>query len=322
MPLAMGCSDCDSIFDFLKDHWRKIRTNNLLERLNQEQKRRTRIIRLFPSKGVGIIFCTQSPADIPDHILGQLGFKVQYALRAFTAKDRKAIKLAAQNFPVTTFYQSDEMLTQLGIGEALITALNDKGIPTPLVHTLLKAPRSHMGLLDDVEIDQRIASSLLVQKYNREIDSKSAYEMLNEKIFQEKKTWSLDDILDSSIAKEVSRTIAKEISRAILGALVIALIVPIAASIIHLGISRSREYLADESGAHCSKDPLALASALEKLHGSVQKERMAPQNAAQATTGSLFIVYPFTTRTLSNLFSTHPPMEERIARLRKMAQHG
>jgi len=99
------------------------------------------IIKLIRSKGVGIFFVTQNPADIPEDVLGQLGMKVQHALRAFTAKDRKAIKLAAQNFPESEFYTVEEKLTAMGIGEALVTVLNEKGIPTPLAHTLLRAPQ-------------------------------------------------------------------------------------------------------------------------------------------------------------------------------------
>jgi heat shock protein HtpX len=105
-----------------------------------------------------------------------------------------------------------------------------------------------------------------------------------------------------------------------LGVILAAIFIPIAASLIHLGISRTREYLADSSGAHTCKDPLALASALKKLEQSVKRAQAAPANAAQATTGSLFIVYPFTAKTVMNLFSTHPPMEERIARLEQMAK--
>jgi heat shock protein HtpX len=104
-----------------------------------------------------------------------------------------------------------------------------------------------------------------------------------------------------------------------LGALVIAILMPIAAMLIQLAVSRSREYLADETGAHCSRDPLALASALQKLSDSTKHNHWQPTSQAQATTASLFIVYPFMGK-LTNLFSTHPPMEKRIARLRKMAQ--
>ncbi|MCY7329221.1 MAG: DUF853 domain-containing protein, partial [Saprospiraceae bacterium] len=94
------------------------------------------IIKLVRSKGVGIYFITQNPVDIPESILAQLGLKVQHSLRAFTAKDRKAIKVASENYPITKYYQTEDLLTNLGIGEAIISVLNEKGIPTPLVHTL------------------------------------------------------------------------------------------------------------------------------------------------------------------------------------------
>jgi heat shock protein HtpX len=105
-------------------------------------------------------------------------------------------------------------------------------------------------------------------------------------------------------------------------ALIAAIIMPIAATLIQLALSRSREYLADESGAKISHDPLALASALEKLTHQSHEQHAEPASPAQASTASLFIVYPFSGRGLINLFSTHPPMEERIARLRKMANGG
>lgn len=108
-------------------------------------------------------------------------------------------------------------------------------------------------------------------------------------------------------------------SGGIIGAIVIAVLMPIAATLIQLAISRSREYLADETGARCCNDPLALASALQKLQNNVQGMHMKPASNAQATTASLFIVYPFSGKSLLNLFSTHPPMEKRIARLQKMA---
>lgn len=104
-----------------------------------------------------------------------------------------------------------------------------------------------------------------------------------------------------------------------LGALVAAIVMPLAAMLIQLAISRSREYLADESGAQCCHDPLALASALEKLHQSTQVHHEEPPTPAHASAASLFIVYPFSAKGLVNLFSTHPPMEKRVARLRKMA---
>ncbi|MFH1832094.1 MAG: zinc metalloprotease HtpX [bacterium] len=104
-----------------------------------------------------------------------------------------------------------------------------------------------------------------------------------------------------------------------IGALVIAIIMPIAAMLIQMAISRSREYLADESGANYAHDPLALASALEKLHNTADKQHLAPASSAHAATASLFIVFPFSAKGALSLFSTHPPMEKRIERLRKMA---
>ena len=91
------------------------------------------IVKLIRSKGIGIYFVTQNPKDIPSDVLSQLGLKIQHALRAFTAKDRKAIKLAAENYPDSDYYDTAKVLTELGIGEALVSALNEKGVPTPLV---------------------------------------------------------------------------------------------------------------------------------------------------------------------------------------------
>ena len=196
------------------------------------------IIKLIRSKGVGIFFCTQNPSDIPASVLSQLGLKVQHALRAFTANDRKAIKQAAENYPETSFYDVDEMLTQLGVGQAFITLLNEKGIPTPLVATMLCAPSSRMDILSDDEIDALVKSSKLVAKYNQEIDSESAYEILNAKmleaskrneIVEEETTESrrstkaekstLEQILASPVTKQIGRTAAQVITRSLLGAL-------------------------------------------------------------------------------------------------------
>lgn len=140
------------------------------------------IVKLIRSKGVGLIFCTQNPTDVPDAVLSQLGMKVQHALRAFTAKDRKAIKLTAENYPISEYYNTTEVLTSLGTGEAFVTVLNEKGIPTPLVATMLRAPMSRMDILSDQEIDSVVGNSELVRKYNEVIDRESAYELLNKKI--------------------------------------------------------------------------------------------------------------------------------------------
>ena len=140
------------------------------------------IVKLIRSKGIGLYFVTQNPTDVPDEVLAQLGLKVQHALRAFTAKDRKAIKLTAENYPLSDYYDTKEVLTSLGIGEALITALDEKGRPTPLAATMLRAPMSRMDILTPAELKQEISSSKLVPKYNEAIDRESAYELLNEKI--------------------------------------------------------------------------------------------------------------------------------------------
>ncbi len=142
------------------------------------------IVKLIRSKGVGLYFVTQNPKDVPEDILAQLGLKVQHALRAFTAKDRKAIKLAAENFPDSEYYKTEEVLTQMGIGEALITALNEKGIPTPLARTMLCAPMSRMDVLTEIELQELIANSKLIKKYNKEVDRESAYEILSKKIIR------------------------------------------------------------------------------------------------------------------------------------------
>ena len=190
------------------------------------------VIKLIRSKGVGIFFCTQNPQDVPASILSQLGLKVQHALRAFTAADRKTIRQAAENFPETTFYKTEDLLTQMGIGEALVTFLNEKGIPTPLVHTMLCPPRSRMDILSDAELDALIGKSKLIQKYNRAVDSESAYEILTEKLNvaaeqsqqqvqqkQQAKQPKEKSIFDSPAMRQAERTAASVITRSLLGAL-------------------------------------------------------------------------------------------------------
>ncbi len=140
------------------------------------------IVKLIRSKGIGLYFVTQNPTDVPNEVLAQLGLKVQHALRAFTARDRKAIKLTAENYPESEFYNTKEVLTSLGIGEALISALDEKGRPTPLAATLLRAPMSRMDVLTDKELNNVIENSDLVKKYGDIIDRESAYEILNKKI--------------------------------------------------------------------------------------------------------------------------------------------
>lgn len=140
------------------------------------------IVKLIRSKGIGLYFVTQNPTDVPDAVLAQLGLKVQHALRAFTAKDRKAIKLTAENYPISEFYDTKEILTALGIGEALVSALDEKGRPTPLAATMLRAPMSRMDVLTNEELKSVISTSRLVKKYNEVVDRESAYEILSAKI--------------------------------------------------------------------------------------------------------------------------------------------
>jgi len=160
------------------------------------------IVKLIRSKGIGLYFVTQNPTDVPEAVLSQLGLKVQHALRAFTAKDRKAIKLTAQNYPDTDYYDTAEVLTSLGIGEALVSALDEKGRPTPLAATMMRAPMSRMDILTQKELNQLLDDSKLVLKYNDEIDRESAYELLNEKI---KKAEELKKKEDDRLALEKER---------------------------------------------------------------------------------------------------------------------
>jgi DNA helicase HerA-like ATPase len=201
------------------------------------------VIKLIRSKGIGVFFCTQNPMDIPQGVLGQLGMKVQHALRAFTAVDRKAIKQAAENYPETDFYKTENLLTQLGIGEALVTMLNEKGIPTPLVHVMLQPPRSRMDILTDAEVANLTGNSKLVAKYNQEVDSESAHEILTQKIAlaeqreqeivqmeqqakeearAQKRTAATKkekDWTDSPMVKQAGRTAASILTRSLLGVL-------------------------------------------------------------------------------------------------------
>jgi len=133
-------------------------------------------VRLIRSKGVGVFFVTQTPKDVPDEVLAQLGNRVQHALRAFTPDDAKALKATVSTFPKSQFYDLGELLTQLGIGEAAVTILSESGVPTPVVHTRLRSPSSRMGSADDV--DAAAKQSPLFAKYGTRVDSVSAREML------------------------------------------------------------------------------------------------------------------------------------------------
>jgi len=136
------------------------------------------VARLIRSKGVGVFFVTQSPKDVPADILAQLGNRVQHALRAFTPDDDKALRAAARTFPKTKFYDIEETLTTLGIGEALVTVLDTKGVPTQPFAVRMIPPSSRMSPLAPAELQQRVMSSAQVREYAKPVDRESAREML------------------------------------------------------------------------------------------------------------------------------------------------
>lgn len=190
------------------------------------------IVKLIRSKGVGIFFCTQNPQDVPEAVLSQLGMKVQHTLRAFTANDRKNIKQLAENYPLTAFYEVDQTITELGIGEAFVTLLNEKGSPTPLVHCLLCAPQSRMDIISPAEMDRVISNSRLVDKYNQTIDRESAFEMLQQKVIAHQDTTREESTpkgrttskaepttFETIMKSPVTNTIIREVTRGLLGVL-------------------------------------------------------------------------------------------------------
>jgi DNA helicase HerA-like ATPase len=138
----------------------------------------TQTVRLIRSKGVGIFFVTQNPTDVPDEVLGQLGNRVQHALRAFTPDDAAALAKAVRTYPKTKDYDLAEALQQLGTGEAVITVLSERGAPTPVAWARMRAPRSLMAQIDATAQQQAIAGSPLQAKYGEGIDRESAYEKL------------------------------------------------------------------------------------------------------------------------------------------------
>jgi hypothetical protein len=141
-----------------------------------------RTARLIRSKGVGVYFVTQAPTDVPSSVLSQLGNRVQHALRAFTPDDADALRKTARTFPVTTHYDVERTITSLGIGEALVTVLSPKGIPTPLAATRLVPPDSRMSPLTPQEIQAIVAQSTLAGRYNQTIDPESAHEIITARL--------------------------------------------------------------------------------------------------------------------------------------------
>lgn len=163
------------------------------------------VVKLIRSKGVGIYFITQNPADIPDDVLGQLGNKVQHALRAYTPKEQKAAKAAAMSFRENPEFDTFDVLSQLGTGEALISVLDEEGIPTIVKQCTILPPQSQMGALDDEVRKSEIVNNLLYTKYTQELDRDSAYEYLTKKVAVE-----AEEAAEAKAAAEAEKLRLKE----------------------------------------------------------------------------------------------------------------
>jgi DNA helicase HerA-like ATPase len=142
----------------------------------------TRTVRLIRSKGVGVFFVTQQPTDVPDDVLAQLANRVQHALRAFTPDDADALRKTVRTYPKTGDYQLEEALTALGTGEAIVTVMSERGAPTPVAWTMLRAPRSRMAPADAAAITATVSGSPLQAEYGQAVDRDSAYERLAAKL--------------------------------------------------------------------------------------------------------------------------------------------
>lgn len=140
------------------------------------------VVRLIRSKGVGIYFVTQSPADIPDSILGQLGNRIQHALRAYTPKDQKALKVAAQTFRANPKFETETAISELSTGEALVSFLDEKGAPQPVERAFVLPPQGQIGPLTDEERSALVKASVLHRVYAEAVDRESAYEILTERL--------------------------------------------------------------------------------------------------------------------------------------------
>lgn len=139
------------------------------------------VARLIRSKGVGIFFITQSPLDLPENVLGQMGMKIQHALRAYTPKDRKVIRAVAESFRPNKDFDTQEAITELGTGEALVSVLNEKGAPQPVQRTLIRPPESRIGPLTKAERKEKLSASPMAGKYDKPLDRESAYELLRQR---------------------------------------------------------------------------------------------------------------------------------------------
>ena len=172
------------------------------------------VIRLIRSKGVGVFFCTQLTQDVPANVLAQLGNRVHHVIRAFTPNDVKALKDTIRTFPKSEYYDMEQQFTQLGIGQAFITVLNEKGIPTETVVTHLAPPASFMGPLSEAEYQAQLNASDLYKKYKDTVDPRSAFEILDEKMrsvreVQEKKLEE-ENVRAQEVKATSTRSVRKE----------------------------------------------------------------------------------------------------------------
>ena len=197
------------------------------------------VVRLIRSKGVGIYFISQTPLDIPDNVLGQLGLRIQHALRAFTPKDRKVVKTVAETFRPNKAFSTIDVISNLGTGEALVSVLNEKGSPTIVERTLIRPPQSRIGPLKPAEKKQLRAESSVADKYDESIDRKSAHELLTKraekavkKAEQAEKTrkpakraarksnrQSVGEAFLKSVARSVGSQLGRRVLRGIMGSL-------------------------------------------------------------------------------------------------------
>lgn len=201
----------------------------LLEKIEQ-------VVRLIRSKGVGVFFVTQSPLDIPEDVLGQLGMKIQHALRAFTPKDQKAVATVARSFRPNPDLDTAAVITDLGIGEALVSTLDLRGSPLPVQRTLIRPPESRIGPLSDTERREIITRSPLNGRYEQTLDRHSAYEMLQQRALaatdiKEDKTpphkqrsasgrrQSVGEAMIKSAARTIGSQLGRQIIRGILGSI-------------------------------------------------------------------------------------------------------
>lgn len=194
------------------------------------------VVRLIRSKGVGVYFVTQTPKDVPEGVLAQLGNRIQHALRAHTPDDDRALKATVRTFPKTSFYDLEETLTSLGIGEAVVTVLNQRGAPTPVVAARLIPPGSRMAPLTPEELQADISQSSLMAEYGQKLDRESAREILAARLARtapqpeapkkerapaskSRPGKTMADVAGDAVSSPVGRTVVREVMRGLFGLL-------------------------------------------------------------------------------------------------------